>query len=305
MVSGHFKTALDYIRRSPFKAMAAISVLTLTFLVATLVAVLVYSSSQVLSYFETRPQIIAFLKKDAGEGEINALKIKLEADTRIKQIKYVTKSEALEIYKTATSSNPLLGELVSPDIFPASLEFSVNDLSFAQNIIDEVKSESVVDSMGFTAALGAQGDLQNVVSQLRTVTNYIRIGGGVFVGILSLASFMVILLTIGMRIATRHEEIEILRLIGATNSFIQSPLVMEAIIYAFLGAFLGWVISFTAILYSTPLIVSYFGEIPVLPKDTLDLLVVFGVILGIETLFALFLALSGSLLSISRVKKAR
>lgn len=305
MATGHFKTALDYIRRSPFKALAAISVLTLTFLVATLVAVLVYSSSQVLSYFETRPQVIAFLKKDAGEGEVGALTTKLESDPRIKEVKYVSKTEALEIYKTATSGNPLLGELVSPDIFPASLEFSVNDLSFAQGAIDEIKAESVVDSVGFTAALGAEGDLQNVVGRLRTVTNYIRIGGGIFVGILGLASFMVILLTIGMRMATRREEIEILRLIGATNNFIQSPLVMEAITYSLAGAFLGWVIAFTAILYSAPLIVSYFGEIPVLPKDTVSLLIVFGVILGIEIFFALFLALSGSLLSISRVKKAR
>ena len=301
----HFRTAFDYIRRSPFKALAATSVLSLTFLVATFVAILVYSSNQTLKYFETRPQVIAFLKKDANEGEVGALTEKLKIDARIKEIKYVSKAEALEIYKRATTGNPLLGELVSPDVFPASLEFSVKDLSFAKGIIDEVKGENIVDSVGFTAALGAEGDLQNVVERLRTVTNYIRIGGGVFVGILGLASFIVILLTIGMRMAVRREEIEILRLIGATNVFIQTPLVIEAVIYALTGVLIGWIFAFTAVLYSAPAIVSYFGEIPVLPKDTVSLLIVFGVILGVEFLFAFFLALSGSLLSISRVKKPR
>ena len=138
MANIHLKTALDYIKRSPFQALAATFVLSLTFFVATLVSILVYSSSQLLSYFETRPQVIAFLKDNATESQIAELSGRLSSDTRIKEVKYVSKEEALAIYKKATSDNPLLGELVSPTIFPASLEFSVNDLTFAQGIIDEV-----------------------------------------------------------------------------------------------------------------------------------------------------------------------
>ena len=114
----HFRTALDYIRRSPFQALAAVFVLTLTFFVATLVSVLTYSSSKLISYFETRPQVIAFLKDDAPQESVALLQHQLEADTRIKETKYVSKEEALSIYKKATSDNPLLGELVSPSIFP-------------------------------------------------------------------------------------------------------------------------------------------------------------------------------------------
>lgn len=305
MASTHFKTSLDYIKRSPFQATAAIFVLTLTFFVATLVSVLVFSSSRVLKYFETRPQVIAFLKDEVQEEQIASLQHKLQDDSRVKEVKYVSKEEALSIYKKATSSNPLLGELVSPNIFPASLEFSVSDLSFAQNVIDEVKSEQIVDSVGFTAALGGEGDLQNVVGRLRTVANYIRIGGAGFTGILAIASFMVILITISMRMTARKEEIEILNLIGATKKFIRRPIILEATIYSLLGVLIGWSVAFTAILYSAPTIISYFGEIPVLPRETLELLTVFGVILGIEIIFGLILALSGSLLAISRVRKAR
>src|SRR3990167_2860086 len=110
----HLKTALDYIKRSPFQALAAMFVLSLTFFVATLVSILVYSSSQLLSYFETRPQVIAFLKDDTLQDAIATLQHKLSLDTRIKEIRYVSKEEALAIYKKATSDNPLLGELVSP-----------------------------------------------------------------------------------------------------------------------------------------------------------------------------------------------
>lgn len=104
----HTKTALDSIKRSPFQAVSAIFVLSLTFFVATIVSILLYSSNQTLLYFETRPQIISFLKNDATNEDITTLKNKLGMDQRLKDIKYVTKEEALEIYKKATEDNPLL-----------------------------------------------------------------------------------------------------------------------------------------------------------------------------------------------------
>lgn len=305
MANIHIKTALGYVRRSPFQALAAISVLSLTFFVATLVSVLVYSSSKLIGYFETRPQVIAFLKSDAKEDEISTLQHKLEKDDRIKEIKYVSKEEALSIYKTATSDNPLLGQLVSPSIFPASLEFSVNDLNFAQKIIEEVKGEPIVDSVGFTAALGGESSLNEVVSRLRTITSYVKVGGVSFVGILALTSFVVLLIIISLRMSTRRDEVEILNLIGATGGFIRSPIIIEAVIYAVLGVFLGWAITFIAVLYFAPSAVTYFGEIPVLPKDAIGIFELFGIILGVELLAGFVLALSGSLLAVSRARKAK
>lgn len=304
-MSIHLKTALGYIRRSPFQALSATFVLSLTFFVATLVGTLVYSSSKLINYFETRPQIIAFLKDTAKEDEIASLQHDLEQDSRVREVKYVSKEEALSIYKNATSDNPLLGELVSPSIFPASLEFSVKDLSFAQDTIDQVKGDPIVDSVGFTAALGGQSSLNDVVSRLRTITAYVRLGGGIFVGMLSVASFVVLLIIISMRIVTRREEVEILKLIGATPGFIRSPIVIEALFYTITGVFLGWALCFIGILYLAPSAVGYFGEIPVLPKDTAGILQLFGLILGMELLAGFVLALGGSLFAVSRAKKMR
>ncbi|HUC94978.1 MAG TPA: permease-like cell division protein FtsX [Candidatus Saccharimonadales bacterium] len=301
----HIKTAWDYIRRSPFQALAASFVLTLTFFVMTLVSVLVYSSSKLITYFETRPQVIAFLKSDAKDTEVADLQHSLSTDPHIKDIKYVSKEEALSIYKKATSDNPLLGQLVDPSIFPASLEFSVTDLSFAQSIIDNVKGEKIVDSVGFTAALGGETSLNDVVGRLKTVTTYVRVGGIVFVTLLFITSLVVLLVITSMRVVGRREEVEILNLIGATKGFIRSPIILEAFIYTLFGVILGWAVSFIAILYLAPTVVSYFGEIPVLPKTAIGIIELFGMIFVIEIFVGAVLALSGSLLAISRVKKAR
>ena len=301
----HVKTALDYIKRSPFQALAALFVLTLTFFVGTMLAVLVYSSANLLKYFETRPQIIAFLKDEITPEQVSALQNRLTGDVRVKDVRYVSKEEALEIYKQATSDNPLLSELVSPTIFPASLEFSVADLSFAQEVINEVKKEGIVDSVGFTASLGGEKTLEDVVGRLRTLTLYLRIGGGVFVGVLAGTSLLVILVITGMRITTRRGEIEILDLIGATPAFIRSPIILEALIYSAVGAFVGWLLAFLIWLYATPSLISYFGDIPILPKEALNLFGLFAIILVGELLLGVGLALSGSYLAVSRARRNR
>jgi cell division transport system permease protein len=303
MSSIHLRTAFSNIRRSPFQAVAAIFVLTLTFFVATVIATMVYSSNQLLRHFETRPQIIAFLKDPIAAEDVSALQRKLQDDSRIKEVRYVTKEEALSIYKEATSENPLLGELVSPSIFPASLEFSLTDLSFAEDVISNVKEESVVDQVGFTASLGGESTLQETVNRLRSIAWYVRIGGGVFSGILLLTSFFVLLIIISMRLTTRRHEVEILDLIGATPGFIRSPIILEAIVYSFVGVFLGWVLAFILILYSAPNIISYFDQIKVLPRDTVELFYLFGIMLAVELFIGFILALMGSSIAVSRARK--
>lgn len=299
----HTKTAIDAIKRSPFQAMSAIFVMALTFFVATTVAVLVYASNKSLSYIETRPQIIAFLNKDAGEQQILTLQTKLSNDSRIKDVKYVPKEEALEIYKKATVDNPLLAELVSPSIFPASLEFSVIDLSLAQGIISEVGSDEAVDQVGFTANIGGEKTLDDVVNRLKNISYYVRVGGITFVGVLAGTSFLVLLVIISMRMNSRKGEIEILSLIGATPSFVSKPIVIEGVLYSLIGVLVGWVSSLILWLYIAPNALSYFGQIPVLPKDPLSFFVLFLIILGIELITGITLALVGTLIAVKRSLK--
>jgi len=298
----HLKTAFDYIKRTPFQALAATFVLSITFFVVSMLSVLVYSSGQLLRHFETRPQVIAFLKDEATPEQISALQTRLGDDSRVKNVNYITKEQALSIYKEATIDNPLLSELVSPSIFPASIEFSLEDLSFAETVIDETKKEAIVDSVGFTANLGSENTLGDVVTRLRQLTLYVRVGGGALALILAGTSFLVLVVIIGMRMTTRRGEVEILDLIGATPGFIRSPIIIEAALYALIGVFIGWLTTLILVLYATPSLVSYFGEIPILPKDAGGILGMFGIMLAAEIFVGLALALLGSMLAVSRVR---
>ena len=299
------KSAITSIKRFPYQSLAAIFLLTVTFLVVTILAVVSYSSGKVIAYFETRPQVIAFLKDGTTTETISALQHKLQNDLRIKEVKYVSKEEALSIYKDATIDNPLLGELVNPSIFPASLEFSLNDLSKAQGIIEEVKYEAIVDSVGFTASLGGEKSLGDVVERLRKITLYLKLGGGFFALLLTGTSFLVLVITLGMRIASRRGEVEILNLIGAKKSFIKKPIIIESIIYVVSGVTLGWLMILIAVLYIAPSAINYFGEIPVLPRSPLMFFSIFGIILLSEAVMGILLATIGSNLALSRASRKK
>jgi cell division transport system permease protein len=304
-MKNHIKTSLKYIRRSPFQAIAAIFSLGLTFFVATFLAVLTYASNQALIYFETRPQIIVFLKNDADSDKISNLQNKLGSDSRTKDVKFVSKEKALEIYKGATSDNPLLTELVSPSTLPASIEFSLKDLSEADKIIQEVKNEDIVDSIGFTASIGSQSNLPDVITRLKNISRYIKLGGIIFTGVLGLTSFMVLIIIISMRISARKPEVETLSLIGARPGFIRFPILLEAVSYGIIGSILGWIVAIIVILYLTPSTLSFFGVIPVLPRNPEAFFGLLGIILAGELAVALLVTTIAGMAATSKALAAK
>lgn len=297
----HFKTAWKHIRRAPYQALAAVLIMTLTFFVATILALLANGSSETIAYFETKPQVIAFLKEDATPDQVSSLQHKLEGDARVKNVRYISKEQALKFFREA-SDNPSVLELVSPNIFPTSLEFSVSNLSFANALLKEIQQEKIVDQVLFTASLSTE-NLEEVITRLHTIANYIRIGGGIIFGVLLASSLLILLVIISMRISARRGEIEILSLIGATRGFIRSPFVLEGVLYAVFGALVGWIVASLLILNAVPFLSPFFGEVPVIPQETGALLILLGVILGGELVLAIFIGVLGSFLALRRYLK--
>ena len=110
---------------------------------------------------------------------------------------------------------------------------------------------------------------------------------------------MVILVIVGMKVALRKEEIEILKLIGATSWYIRAPFVLEGMFYGLVGATISWIITYILLLYSTPLLVSFLSGIPILPVSPIFMLtLLLGLILG-----GVMIGILGSLLATRRYLK--
>lgn len=145
----------------------------------------------------------------------------------------------------------------------------------------------------------------DVVERLKTIAFYVRVGGAVLVGALALTSFLVLTVVIGMKMVTRKGEVETLTLLGAKPGFIRAPIVLEANGYALAGVLIGWVLAIILILYATPAILNYFGDIPVLPKGSLNFFGFLGAILLGEIVIGMIISTLGSSVAISRAMKQK
>ncbi len=286
-----FRTTWKHIRRSPYQALAAVGIMTLTLFVSCLFFLVAVGSSVILSHFESKPQITAFFADEKEKKDIDNLEEKLKATNRVSSIKYVSKEEALAIYREQNKNDPLLLEMVTANILPSSLEVSAKEATDLADLAKILQSESGVQEVVYQ---------KDVVDALVSWTNAIRKIGLILVGSLTAVALLVILTIIGMKIALKKEEIEILRMVGASNWYIRTPFLLEGAFYGAFGAIISWIVSYLLLLYATPYLTSFLVGIPVLPLSPIFMLGVLGGLI----LVGAFVGAFGSLLAVWRYLRA-
>lgn len=291
----HAIIALKHIRRSPYQSLSAIMIMTFTFFVVSLTLLLSLGAYQLFNFFEAKPQITIFFKDTAKTEDIESIKADLLASTKTSQLKYVTKKEALAIYREQNKKDPLLLEMVTADILPSSLEvsaYNLTDLKFLYNQINQEikKNNSVIEEIVY------QRDL---IDNLSKWTNGMRIIGFCVNLFLIIDSILIILTIISMKIASRKEEIEILQLLGATNNYIRTPFIIEGFIYGLTGAFLGWLFTVLLLWQLDPFLKNFLSKTPLYPISPLFYLFDFLFLIAC----GLLIGLIGSFLAVKRYLK--
>jgi cell division transport system permease protein len=284
------KTTLQHIRRSPYQSLAAIFIMVLTFLSITVFTFIVFGSSAVINFFESKPQVTAFFKDTATQQNIDSLRNQLDATDMIASTKYISKQQALQIYKAQNKNDPLLLDLVTADVLPASLEIStvkIEDLGTVSQILQKSPYVSQVVYQ------------KDIISTLARWTNAVRVIGVILIVILTVVSIFIMMTVIGFKVSQKREEIEIMKLLSATNWYIRWPFMLEGILYGAIGTFVGWVIATTSLLYFSPYLESFLKGIPLFPISPFFLI---GLLLG-ELVLAMLLGVLASSLAVLRYLK--
>jgi cell division transport system permease protein len=265
-------------RRSPYQALAAIFNLTMIYFIMGIFILVALGTQLVLTHFETRPQVIAYLADQATQEQVSSLVNQLRTVTDVDEVTYVSKEEALEIYKQSVGNDPLLlgtiTELgvVTAEILPASVEISVKDPErFGEVVAILERSEAVATNISGEKDVDFPYD---VVSQLTAWTRGLRLGGLIIIAALALSSVLSIFTVIGMKIAMHKYEISTMKLLGAKGSFISKPFIVESLTYSTVGSIFGWLLTYIALLYATPFIAPYVSDIVALPIDPLIMLLI-------------------------------
>lgn len=290
----HVSRTLSYvrknIRRTPYQAFAACMVMFLTFFVLSVFALLALGSQKILTYYEQKPQAIAFFKDNTSDADIEAIKNALVGTGKVTDIKYVSKEQALEIYKERNKNQPLLLELVTANILPASLEISTAKPDDLGPIVEIIKIEPVIEEVVYP---------EDVVQTLSKAARLIRIVGIAAVSFLLTFSLLAILMIIGFKIRVQREEIETMKLLGASKWFIRTPYILEGIFYGLSGVILAWSSSYVIMWYITPFLQSKLGELQILPLSLSTMLA----LLGVEIIIAIIVGGFGSFGAVRRYLK--
>ncbi|MEK9207902.1 MAG: permease-like cell division protein FtsX [Patescibacteria group bacterium] len=284
------KTTWTNIRRSPYQALAAIFVMMITFFVFSIFALIVFGSNQIVNYFESKPQVTAFFKDEAKQADIDSLKNTLNNSGLVESTKFVSKDDALKIYKEQNKNDPLLLDLVTADILPSSLETSTYKIEDLTLVSDTLKKSPIVQEVVFQ---------KDVVSNLTSLTSIIRKVMGVLVALLSIGSIFIMVVIIGIKISQKREDIETMRLIGAGSWYIRWPFIFEGMFYGLVGSIIAWLIAVGLVLLATPYLSSFFRGIPLFPLSPVFLFE----LLGLEVMLAIFLGAFSSYIAVLRYLK--
>lgn len=233
----HFRESFKSLGRNGWMTFASVSAVTVTLLLVGIFALIMANLNQLANDIESDVEIKILIDSLATEADDKALLKKVKALPDVKDVRYSTREEELnkvmkdfgEDFALVEQNNPLRNAIYVRASEPQQT----------------AKVAAKIDKFDFTAeVLYGKGKVESLFKVLNTSRN---IGAVLVIGLLLTAVFL-IYNTIRMTIIARRDEIEIMKLVGATNSFVRIPFVLEGIWLGILGAIIP--ISVVAVLYS-------------------------------------------------------
>lgn len=265
----------------------SIVVSTLTFFLVTVFVVFALMSNSILSYLESRAQLTAYFQDTVDEEYILSIKKDLSAMPEVTDVTYTSKDQALQIFLNLYESEPLLTEDVDAGIFPASLDVRVKDINDLDKISKILKDKDGVEEISF---------FKEALEKFKSWSNGVKYIGLSLVSSMLFVSFLIILVVTGISIRDKSDEIRIMRLLGATNGYIQGPFFVQSIIISFISSIFSLILFMGIVPFIEPFVLQRFTGIPIPTANFLNLLLVFVVILGAN----LFLSLLGTFVAVKK-----
>jgi len=219
--------ALRSLRRNYFMTIAALVTVFLSMAVLGAVMVFVYNIEAVLKDVEQKVEISVFLKDSVTAEQIETLQGEIVGWEEVKQSQFVSKDEALQRLKEDMGEGADVVEDLGRNPLPASFEISLNDPEEVGKVAQRLEGREYIDEVSYG---------QEIAERIFQVTSVIRNILVVFLVMLGGVSILLISNPIRLSISARRKEVEIMKLVGATNWFIRWPFVIEGIVVGTVGA---------------------------------------------------------------------
>ena len=223
--------------RSTFKqkkmTSASIIIMCATMFICGLFFVIGENVNSVITQIESQQGIQIFIEEDATDEEIETLGSQIRAINGVNRATFVSKEDALNSMKTTLGDESLFEGWDEENPFPASYFVTLTDLSLNEQVQSEILALDNVDEI----------QSQNTtINRLQSLANGIQITTIIILVLLIIISIFIISYTIKLTVHARRREISIMKYVGATNSFIRGPFIVEGVIIGVISAIITLVI---------------------------------------------------------------
>ncbi len=215
---------------------ASIGILTACLIIVGGSGLLAVNIRDLFTSIENQNEIVVFIKEEATEQEVNNLGTYIDSLDHVSDYYYVSKADALAEQKEYMGEKGyLLDGLEEDNPLPASYRLTLSGLEYLDEIVTSLQSYQGVDT------ISAPTDLADTLTGVEKTALVL---GSIIIGILVVASTVVISNTIRLTLFARRREINIMKYVGATDGFIRLPFVVEGITIGILSALLSFGVIF-------------------------------------------------------------
>jgi cell division transport system permease protein len=177
-------------------------------------------------------EFVVFLRVDASQDQIDSLRNALEQSPEVASVTFVDHQEALQEFKTLFADQPEMVDVMTADTLPTSFK-----------VVPVNKEVDAVESLGLTFEKRSGVDkvvfASKTIRLIQQLSSRLTVGIFVIAALLLAAAGLLIFNTIRMAMFARRREIEVMKLVGATNWFIRVPFMLEGLVQGLVGAFVA------------------------------------------------------------------
>ncbi|CAN5527568.1 MAG: ABC transporter permease [Actinomycetota bacterium] len=172
-----------------------------------------------------------YLPSDMNQEEIDEMENRIGGFPEVANVSYTSEEQALTRFQETFSDNPEVYQDIGEGVLPASLEIQLNEASQADAVADRLESEG--------AAPGELNYPQQTIERLDAATGYMIWGLYGATALFLVSSVLLISNSIRLSIFARRNEIEVMKLVGASDGFVRTPFVFEGLLQSIVGATLA------------------------------------------------------------------
>lgn len=287
--------------RNAWLSTAATAVMTVTLSIVVISFISNLALTSTIKGVTDKIDVSVYLKSGVTQAEVEAFTTSLKASPNVDNVIYLSEAQAIAQYREQNKTNKqLLAALdIAGNALPSSLQIKAKDpkkLDDITAVVEQPANKALLDP---SAPPSYTGSRKTTIDKIVSFSNFFKSTGLVASGIFVIISTLIIFNTIRMAIFTRRDEIEIMKLVGATKWFIRGPFIVEAMLYGIIGAFIAVALSYVLLLGGGPKLGSYIDV-----ASTIEFFRNYPLlILGVETLIGIFIGMLSSLLAMSRYLK--